>query len=90
MMKRLTLRTAAIAGLALAASMVAGPSSAMLEVPFYNYFYFSDATYTTMVGYEIGTCFHGEAAVHPMVGTGSAYYIQERAGVCRDGMIIYE
>ena len=90
MNKRLTLRATAIGALALAASAIAGPSSAMLDVPFYNHFYYSDATYTTLVGYEIGTCFHGEAAVHQMVGTGSAYHVQERAGVCRGDQTIYE
>lgn len=90
MTKRLTLRAATIGGLALAAAAIAGPSSAMLDVPFYNYTYFSDATYTTVVGFETGTCFHGQAAVHQMVGTGSAYVIQERAGVCRGDLTIYE
>ncbi len=90
MKSRLTIRAAAVAALALAGSAIAGPSAAMLDVPFYNYFYFSDATYTTQVGYEIGTCFNGQAAVQQMVGTGSAYSIQERAGVCRGDLTIYE
>lgn len=90
MKRRLSVRAAAVAALALAGSAIAGPSSAMLDVPFYNYTYFSDATYTTVVGYEIGACFHGEAATQGMVGTGSAYVIQERAGVCRGDLTIYE
>lgn len=90
MKRRLSVRAVVMAAAALAGTAIAGPSSAMLDVPFYSYTYFSDATYTTVVGYEGGTCFHGEAAVHQMVGTGSAYVIQERAGVCRGDQIIYE
>ncbi len=90
MNRRLSVRAAAWAAAALTGTAIAGPSSAMLDVPFYNYTYFSDATYTTVVGYEIGACFHGEAATQGMVGTGSAYVIQERAGVCRGDLTIYE
>lgn len=90
MKRRVSVKMAAMSAVALAASAVAGPSAAMLDVPFYNYTYFSDATYTTVVGYEIGTCFNGQAAVQQMVGTGSAYVIQERAGVCRGDLTIYE
>lgn len=81
---------AVAAGLALAVSAVAGPSSALLDVPFYDHLYFSDATYTTVVGAEYGTCFHGQAAVHPLVGTTSPYHQQIRAGVCRGDLTIYE
>jgi hypothetical protein len=90
MTRRVSIKTAAAVAAALAASAIASPSAAMLDVPFYNYTYFSDATYTTVVGYEIGACFHGEAATQGMVGTGSAYVLQERAGVCRGDLTIYE
>ena len=90
MKRRVSLKMAAMSAVALAASAIASPSAAMLDVPFYNYTYFSDATYTTAVGYEYGTCFHGQAAVQPLVGTTSAYVLQERAGVCRGDLTIYE
>ncbi|WP_439471367.1 hypothetical protein [Brevundimonas sp.] len=90
MTRRISIKAAAAVAAALAVSAIASPSAAMLDVPFYNYTYFSDATYTTVVGYETGTCFHGQAAVHQMVGTGSAYMLQERAGVCRGDLTIYE
>jgi hypothetical protein len=90
MKRRVSIRAAVIAATTLAGMAVAGPGNAMLDVPFYNYVYFSDATYSTVVGYEYGTCFNGQAAVTPLVGTSSAYVVQERAGVCRGDLTIYE
>lgn len=90
MTQRFSVRAVAVAAVAMAASAVAGPGAARVDVPFYNYLYFSDASYSELVGFEAGTCFNGQAAVQQMVGTGSAWMVQERAGVCRGDLTIYE
>lgn len=76
-----------IIALALAAGIAAnpGPALALADGPIYNTHYYSDATYTVEVGFDLGNC--------TVYGPGYAYhsgqatpYIQyELTGYCING-----
>ena len=84
-MKTRSLSVLALAGLA--ATLGMGPATAQLPnngTPLYSYFYYSDATYTQLVGGGSDNCngYFGS-------GTVTQYKVVEQIGVCRNGMAIY-
>lgn len=59
------------------------------DIPLYDYNYYSDATYSELVGSQSGVCYQGYAGVGPTYGTITPYEQQTQVGVCRDGVTIY-
>jgi hypothetical protein len=74
---------------ALSLGAMAAPAQAFVDIPLYSYEYYSDSTYTTMVGYAGGVCYSNYAGTGPLQGSGSQYVIATQVGVCRNGMAIY-
>lgn len=87
-MKTIMALTAAVT-VAIAPLGLGSASAAVLDIPLYSYTYYSDATYTTVVGHAWGVCYDGYAGIGPLQGQASAYQIEEQVGVCRNGMAIY-
>ena len=84
-MKTRFLSVLALAGLVGTLGM--GPATAQLPnngTPLYSYFYYSNATYTQLVGGGSDDCngYHGS-------GIATRYEVVEQIGVCRNGMAIY-
>ncbi|VXC52350.1 hypothetical protein [Sphingomonas sp. AX6] len=74
-----------------AAFAVTGTSAAQVggDIPLYDYNYYSDATYSELVGSQSGVCYQGYAGVGPTYGTITPYEQQVQVGVCRNGVTIY-
>ena len=59
------------------------------DEPLYSYEWYSDATYTTLVGHAWGVCYADYAGISPIQGVGSAYEVRTQVGICRNGQAIY-
>ena len=88
MLKQFRLSGAA-AILALSLGTAAAPAQAFIDAPLYSYDYYSDATYTTIVGNAWGVCYSNYVGTGPLQGTASQYVIVTQVGVCRNGVAIY-
>ncbi|MBW8302379.1 MAG: hypothetical protein K0M78_00220, partial [Brevundimonas sp.] len=82
----LALTLAGAAALAAPAGASVGPG----DIPLYDVHYYSDATYTQMVGWQTGFCnWNNPAMLGPVQGVETAYDQQVQVGICRDGAAIY-
>jgi len=78
---------AAVISAALSTAALATPWSE----PLYDYIYFSDATKTVQVGYQVGVCYNGYAGVaEHAVGTVTSHYVLVRTGTCTSNGTIYQ
>lgn len=77
----------AIVSAALSTAALATPWSE----PLYDYIYYSDATKTVQVGYQVGVCYNGYAGVAEFAtGTVTSHYELIRTGTCSSKGTIYQ
>jgi len=83
MIKRISILAVA----SLAALSVAGPVVAFNGEPAYSITFYSDATWTTQVGFARAVCLESGPSSQLQWGTNSAYEEFLEAGVCIDGQL---
>lgn len=70
---------------AVALAAVAGAASAVPPGLLYEKYYYSDATYTTVVGHQLDRCVNGNVGSGVLAGSKSDYVVQTAVGQCPGG-----